>query len=303
MNPLLYYIENTLRASTKKYVEALSKKNPQVIIIEGGTAKERIYVSLYIIAGVQCQSKNAPCLSCSSCNSIISKYIASEEYNEIEKDNKKNHGIYFRFGDLHYFDARYGLYNNQIRLLKEEISSTPKNKHSICIAELQEAHSIKELSNALLKILEEPKDSLFFVITTPIRSQLLPTIASRAHSITLAWPSSNTLECKEIELLESMEIFLATGKGYFSQEKINKKSFQSEELGIILTYFQTALCQALKAEPINTLSKIFYTYPKDTLYLCSEITAIYQEQCKANVSPSLIADTFILSIYKNLMDS
>ncbi|MGL4722614.1 MAG: hypothetical protein ACRCV3_04900 [Desulfovibrionaceae bacterium] len=301
MNPILHYLGNTSHKTlSKSYLRALSHNPPQLVLLEGGTREERIYNSLYIMTAIQCESENTPCLTCSSCLSILSKHIASEEYRELEKSNKKDHGIYFRFGDMHYFDARYGLYSNQIRTLKKEISSSPKKKHIICIIELQEAHSIKELSNALLKIVEEPDKTLFFIITTPIHSQIVPTIVSRAHVITLAWPASHSLHFPSLHIIQEMETFLQTGKGYFTQQSTHTKTLDTEQLHTIFTYFQVALCQALKKNPINTLSKILSTYSTKKLYFCGEVITQYQEQLKANVSPSLIVDTFILTLYTNL---
>ena len=54
---------------------------------------------------------------------------------------------------------------------------------------LAEAQSLGEAAaNALLKSMEEPRPHNAFILTTPQRERLLPTLISRSWILTLPWP-------------------------------------------------------------------------------------------------------------------
>ncbi|MEI8067754.1 MAG: AAA family ATPase [Candidatus Shapirobacteria bacterium] len=79
------------------------------------------------------------------------------------------------------FQTGFGI--DVIRTLKKFLSQKAFSHQSKIIV-IEEAHNLAtEAQNALLKVLEEPGDNNYLIITTNKASSLLPTIISRCHTI------------------------------------------------------------------------------------------------------------------------
>ncbi|MBP9818209.1 hypothetical protein KBC75_05715 [Candidatus Shapirobacteria bacterium] len=73
-----------------------------------------------------------------------------------------------------------------IRTLKTFLSQKPYS-HQTKIIIIPDCHQLLvEAQNALLKLLEEPGEGNHFILSTPYKNRLLPTILSRCHQINLS---------------------------------------------------------------------------------------------------------------------
>ncbi|MGE4503861.1 MAG: DNA polymerase III subunit delta', partial [Desulfovibrionaceae bacterium] len=74
-----------------------------------------------------------------------------------------------------------------------------------------------DVSNALLKSLEEPRPGNVFVLLTPQRERLLPTLVSRSWVFTLAWPGEGPPPEGAQDLARHLVEYWRTGRGWFDQ--------------------------------------------------------------------------------------
>ena len=91
-----------------------------------------------------------------------------------------------------------------IRLVIDKVSKTQHSLNQVVI--IQEADKLNvQSANALLKVLEEPKPNLYFILTTQAITQLLPTIRSRVQKVRLVQDlgSDSVLDSKA-RLLQSL---------------------------------------------------------------------------------------------------
>lgn len=100
-----------------------------------------------------------PCGECPSCKRIL----AEESLDIIEMDAASNNGV------------------DEIRELRDNVKYPPQNgRYKVYI--IDEVHMLStQAFNALLKTLEEPPESVIFILATTEPQKLLPTILSRCQ--------------------------------------------------------------------------------------------------------------------------
>lgn len=165
-------MEISLQHDNENAVLALirSGRLPHTIILEGGEKEERDNAALLLAAGAVCREENPPCLSCNPCRKVLDGIHPDVFRPEPSKHLKS--GI-LSLKDLrdHYLaqmsirpneaDCKVYIFTDADKLLREDSQ------------------------NALLKTIEEPPQSLYFIFTVPSAKSLLLTVRSRAHIITL----------------------------------------------------------------------------------------------------------------------
>jgi len=136
-------------------------------------------LAVYFAQILQCQSKNKPCMTCSSCEQIIvnnhpdTQIIKSQDTIKIEEIRNLQHNL-----NLNSFNALY-----KIAIIIDADKMT------------------KEAQNAFLKTLEEPPGKTILILTTDSENKLLPTIISRCQSV--AFRNVHTAEIeKALKLLK-----------------------------------------------------------------------------------------------------
>lgn len=155
---------------------------PHAILIEGENGNGKHTLAYYLASFAVCSGDNSPCGVCKNCSMKLShpdiKIITPE-------DNKKNISV------------------AQIRELKNDAYIKPHMaKRRVFIIDY--AHTLNEQSqNALLKVLEEPPESVLFILITESRSALLETIISRCIILTLTAPEKK----EAVEYLKSVTEF------------------------------------------------------------------------------------------------
>lgn len=209
---------------TRAVLRRMATAPPQVLILEGGTAEERLAAALQYAAGLNCSAQNAPCLRCTDCLKIGA-------------------GM---FPDLFLLDGREeSIKIEAVRDLRVVLGEAPRGEGFRVIV-LAEAQSLGvEAANALLKSLEEPKLRVCFLLTAPQRERLLPTLVSRGWVVTLPWPLPGTGAPADLaDWEQDLAALLETGQGWFARTSV-KGGVDAALVRRILLRVQ----QALAAEP------------------------------------------------------
>lgn len=232
---------------------------PHAILIEGEGGLGKHTLAYYLSSFAVCSGENAPCGECRNCSIGISHpditVIAPE-------DGKKNISV------------------AQVRELKADAYIKPHMaKRRVFIIDY--AHTLNEQSqNALLKVLEEPPESVLFILISENRSALLETIISRCVVLTLNVPEKNEaieyLKTKtnfsEEDILNAVEISknnIGKALKFLSGEEDSKTSVAAKEF---LNYFLRAdtfgmLAITAPFEKSRVLTDAFF---KDLKYYTAE---------------------------------
>ena len=161
----------------------------------------------------------------------------------------------------------------------------------------------RDVSNKILKFLEEPEENIYALLVTENFEKILPTIVSRCQVLNLVFP----LENKNIELVSTMKNFL---------EKLLLK--KQEMIAYEYDYFKELLTDRVKFyDAFDILEKIFSeTINKkcnskcDENYLCNDIENFPLERIigalditnklkcliKNNINLNLLIDRYIIEI-------
>ncbi|CAG9296735.1 hypothetical protein [Celerinatantimonas diazotrophica] len=136
---------------------------------EKGAAVETL--SNYLVRLILCQSHTAkytPCGHCHSCH-----MLESESHSDFYSLAPKGQSI--------------GV--DDVRLLQDWSVQKPTHGHGK-VALIEQSHKLTpSAANALLKMLEEPKENTYFILLKPLQSSLLTTIISRAQRWVIHSPS------------------------------------------------------------------------------------------------------------------
>ncbi len=145
------------------------KRIPHAIIIEGDYGTGKHTLAKYLSTAIVCDSDNAPCFNCNQCH--LAGIQSHPDITVVAPlDGKKSISI------------------EQIRELREETIIKPhqaqKRVFVIDCADTMNPYA----QNALLKVLEEPPQTVMFILITESKSALLSTIISRCVILTLNTP-------------------------------------------------------------------------------------------------------------------
>ena len=147
-----------------------SGRLPHTIILEGGEKDERDSAALLLAAGAVCREANPPCLRCNPCRKVLDG-IHPDVFRPEPSKNLKS-------GILSLKDLR----DNYL----SQMSVRP-NEADCKVYLFSDADKLlrEDSQNALLKTIEEPPQSLYFIFTVQSAKSLLLTVRSRAHIMTL----------------------------------------------------------------------------------------------------------------------
>ena len=145
-----------------------SGRFPHAVILEGGTASERLALAKKLAAALVCSAgrANAPCGICSHC-----KKAAADSHADIPFYTAEDKPRAFKV-DL-------------VRDIRSDAYIIP-NEADKKVFILENAHTMgNEGQNAILKILEEPPSYVNFIMLCSSKSGFLPTVLSRATVFTI----------------------------------------------------------------------------------------------------------------------
>ncbi len=281
-------------------LDLLARRPPSVLLLEGGNEKERMDMGLYWAMALNCTSarelsqQGQPAKPCGTCR--VCRQIANNEYM-----------------DLHIFDGRItnkqdeekpgpvrALRMENIRELKANLGVRPHGNGKR-VAILQGMGSTREEAlNSLLKTLEEPGENTVFVLLSPQRAQILPTLVSRSICLTLPWTSSKSTK-KELNPQESsLAEFLGSGNG-FMDKIAGKGAFDATMAAQLLVCCQQSLARATAGanDTSKPLDNIFVRIAGNAAWiakLCLWL-AEAQDMLSYNVSPARIWEALASRIF------
>jgi len=159
----------TLNSAVKSSVESIiqTRKIPHAILIEGENTEKVLELAGHIAEVCVCEGENRPCGSCKQC--LLSKAGSNPDIQAVSvEDGKKNISV------------------AQIRELRAQAYvKAHAADNRVFIIEQAELMN-EQAQNALLKVLEEPPQGVIFILITPQRTMLLPTVISRCTVLSLS---------------------------------------------------------------------------------------------------------------------
>jgi len=150
--------------------------------------------------------------------------------------------------DLLLINQQTGWGIDTIRSLKKFLYKKPFCHQSKVIIIKDSQNLATEAQNALLKVLEEPGDGNFLIITSNKISALLPTIISRCQTIKIA--NSKTISSQKKLLISGDPL----------KDLLSAQNFNKEDILIILEeqlkIYQTELVKNPNQKTVRTIEKI-----------------------------------------------
>ncbi len=148
-------------------VRIKSRTLPQTVLLEGGSETQRHALALELAAAIVCTGDGErPCGACRAC--IKCK---ANSHPDIQVYTPEKKGASFKV--------------ELCREIRQDAFVLP-NDGEYKVYVLEDSQAMNESSeNALLKILEEPPNGVYFILTCDSRAAMLPTVLSRATVVPL----------------------------------------------------------------------------------------------------------------------
>ena len=289
-DPVLEAVSGPAFQSVRERLDSLGAAPPQVLLLEGGSEAARTDAALYWACRCSCPSARqtgTPCLSCPTC-----RQIAAFEYLDLialdgrisNKEDKENPG------------KIRALSMDNVRGLKSVISDPPHNPglRVVILAGIETTRT--EAANALLKALEEPSPSTLFVLLTPQREQILPTLVSRSFCFTLPWPDPEQADAETAALQDSIADFLETGRGLFAVT--GQHGFTAAQGRTMLTAVQKSLLRVMARSPHpGHLEHILGDMPPASQVLACRFLYEAENLIQAQVTPARAIEAFMANLF------
>lgn len=266
------------------YMHALASAPPQVLLLEGGSSRQRAAGAFYWAALLNCPSalnqaaatnSTGPCLSCPTCLRLLSHMHR----------------------DLFFLDGSAGSIKiEEVREMRSVLGEAPREaKKRIVI--LAEAQSLTEAAaNAMLKSLEEPQQGTVFVLLAPQRERLLPTLVSRSWVLTLAWPDPHDplavdadQQQRRAEWETALSNFMRNGQGLLDRTGARGVA-DAGVAQLILALCQKALAEALAGKAQSPLAHFFMELAPNRQRMADALLAEAQDSLQYTVNPTLVVE-------------
>lgn len=227
-------------ARVRQLMQGLCAQPPQVLLLEGGTEDERQAVARWWAAALNCPmpTERGPCCACPLClqtGADLHHDVLVYDGRISNKDDEENPGPVRAFN------------KENARALKGRLGDSTHTGRRVVILSGMDT-SRDAAANALLKVLEEPSATTVFVLLTPQREQLLPTLVSRSWVLTLPWPNAHRTEADLVLWEQAMADFLAQGRGWWGLTSTRGAVDQAQAQRVLLA-FQKALMAAMGNTP------------------------------------------------------
>lgn len=268
----------------------LAEAPPQVLLLEGGTEKERMAMGRWWAALLNCAESHPPCLRCPSCLQIgAGTHLDMQVFDGriSNKDDEENPG------PVRAFNMR------NVRALKGRLGDAPHGagRRVVLLAGLDLTRD--EAANALLKALEEPSATTVFVLLAPQREQLLPTLVSRSWTLTLPWPPTDFVDPALAPWVEALAAFLHHGRGWLTLTGA-KGGVDAALAHSLLSAFQKNLAAVLAGAPGHRdlpLADRLAALPDAGRVAAGEVLARAHEALHNNVNPARVLDWVATQLY------
>ena len=296
-------------ARVLEFLLRMQHNPPQALLIEGGCCSERMAAALLWACMLNCPEKatnGMPCLVCHTCQRFIQ--VAHRDFFVLDGREES---------------IKIAQVREQVRPV---LGEAPREAQKRIIL-LAEAQSLGEAAaNALLKSMEEPRPHNAFILTTPQRERLLPTLISRSWILTLPWPlpgkstglwagmgqeqmqknNPNLAEQmdhahEELELENALAQFLRSGKGWFSRTG-TRGTISAPIATALLSRCESALASSMlkgqHAAGKSPLALIFSSSANPTLASRAyQALGACQTALHYNVNPALVMDWLATKLF------
>lgn len=248
------------------FFERLRPNPPQVILIEGGTTADRLAAADYWLLLLNCPN-GGPCLECPTCIRFATHLHR----------------------DCFFLDGSEG--SIKIATLRDEVrpvlGEPPREAPYRGVIFHEAQYMTPDAANIMLKSLEEPVSATSFLLLTPQRERLLPTLVSRSMVLTLPWcTAASDEDAFEDEWEQAFCQFLLNGR------ELMGKTGQRGALDIytgqrIINLCRRKLAQTLAGRPHSgnqSLADFFARMPAPQQRIVDEVLSQAQDMLLANVS-------------------
>lgn len=286
LNRLRDFATDGRLARSVRQLNAMGKRPPQGILLEGGMPGDRVSAALYWAALLNCPNltdEGGPCLACAECTRFAGRMHR----------------------DLFFFDGLAGSIKiDEVRAMRSTLGEPLRDgqKRAVIFAEAQAMG--EPAANALLKSLEEPQADTVFALTAPQRERLLPTLVSRSWVITLPWPLSLAEAEREdrepavAEWGKSLLEFAKTGRGWMTKSGRKGDLDARVVMGLVLLCQQELTLALAGRERLSSpLGKAFATLSPSRQNILNEVLAEAQDSLVYTVNPALVADWMATRIF------
>lgn len=157
-------IHESVRHTVLNFVK--NRRIPHAILIEGDSDAQKLNLAEFIANAAVCSGENPPCDICDNCRLF------------------SNHG----HPDITVISSKEGKKNILVDQIREIRASAFVRPHQADrrVFILENAQRMNEQAqNAFLKVLEEPPESVIFILIVPSRTDLLDTVISRCTLLSL----------------------------------------------------------------------------------------------------------------------
>jgi DNA polymerase-3 subunit delta' len=281
------------QARVRGHMDALAAAPPQVLLLEGGTLRQRELAALYWSLACNCEAGERPCLECHACRRLLG----------------------WSHRDMVLLDGHEASIKiDEVRQVRQVLGEPPRDAR-VRVIVLHEAQNLGiEAANALLKSLEEPRPGNSFLLLTPQRERLLPTLVSRSFVLTLAWPSTlpqaapGPLDAQAPEVPDSagdavrewaaaLHEFLVTGRGWFQRTAPKGAVDRNLAMGLTL-HCQRELLAIHTGRAASPLSRhLAETLDPAGLRRLDVALGASQDALDAGVNPALVLDWLAVTLH------
>lgn len=261
-------VKNSKVASTVKNFIS-SRRIPHAMLIEGENNTANLDLALYIATAAVCSGSPAPCGVCKDCH--LTEVGSHPDITRVSA-----------------LDGKKFLSVSQIRELRADaFVKAHQATHRVFI--IEDAHRMNEQAqNALLKVLEEPPQSVVFILLVPSKTMLLDTIISRCVLLSLLESKSDD---KYVEMANKFIDLLLSGSEYEMLKLLNplEKSRADAE-----DFFTTlSACTAERLKKGSSYARVLDRLFDDTKY--------YLDLLATNINMPLLI-SLAVSRSKGLLD-
>lgn len=287
------------------FFHRLSLRPPQVLLLEGGTTNSRLSAADYWLLLLNCPNA-AP--------APLHSFEAGDAHNADDAQNTDSSPASqqtylqpclqcptcIRFAthlhrDCFFLDGTEG--SIKIGTLRDEVrpilGEPPREAPYRGVIFHEAQYMTPDAANIMLKSLEEPVSATSFLLLTPQRERLLPTLVSRSMVLTLPWSTAAGEDnAFDDEWEEALCQFLLNGQGLIG------KTGQRGAVDIyngqhIINLCRRKLAQTLTGRPDSgnrSLSDFFSRMPPSHRRIVDEVLSQAQDMLLANVSPPTVIE-------------
>ena len=263
-------------ARVREAMHGLRPSPPQVLLLEAGLEEERFSMALWYAALLNCQEQASPCLECPACLQIGAEV----------------------FADLIVLDGRdSSIKIDDVRELRALVGEAPRGG-GIRVVVLAEAQALSvQAANALLKSLEEPRPGTVFLLLTPQRERLLPTLVSRGWVLTLAWPDASAPLPEAMRpWLNALARFLRNGQGWFELTATKGAVDTPTALQVVLA-LQKTLAGSIVGRGSGELSATVDVWSPAQRFMARDLLTNAQESLNQTINPALVLDWLATKLF------